>query len=120
LHSARALLDLGENADAVSRTYYAAFHDARALLLTLGEETRTHAGLERLVHRDLVRGGVLTPELGALFSKLQKFRIEADYAAEFVFTPAHAAEEVAAAHTFVDEARGATEGGGGARRHEVA
>ncbi len=105
LSSARALVGLGESADAVSRAYYGAFHYVRALLLTLGEETKTHSGLEKLLHRDLVRGGILSPELGALFSRLQKFRLEADYAAEFVFTEAHAAEEVANAETFVAEAR---------------
>jgi uncharacterized protein (UPF0332 family) len=30
---------------------------ARALLLSLGEEVRTHRGLVQLLHRDLVREG---------------------------------------------------------------
>ncbi len=105
LDSAKLLLGAGKLADAVSRAYYAAFHYARAMLLTLGEETRTHGGLERLLHRDLVREGALDPEVARLFSRLQKFRQDADYTAEFVFTAAGAAEEVAAAERFVREAR---------------
>ena len=110
--SAELLLAAGKLADAVSRAYYAAFHYARAMLLTLGEEARTHGGLERLLHRDLVREGGLDPDVARLFSRLQKFRQDADYTAEFVFTAAGAAEEVAAARTFVVEARGRLGAGG--------
>ena len=76
--SAELLLAAGKLADAVSRAYYAAFHYARALLYTLGEEARTHQGIERLLHRDLVREGKLDPDIARLFSSLQKFRQDAD------------------------------------------
>ncbi len=104
LDSARLLLAAGKHADAVSRAYYAAFHYARALLLTLGEETRTHGGLSRLLQRDFVREGALDPEVAALFSRLQKFRQDADYTAEFLFTVAAATSEVVAAERFVQVA----------------
>lgn len=104
LESAQILLDAGKYADAVSRAYYGAFHYARALLLMLGEEARTHGGLERMLQRDLVREGKLDPDVARLFSRLQKFRLDADYDAEFVFTAKGAAEEVAAARAFVAEA----------------
>jgi uncharacterized protein len=74
LESAEILLTAGKLADAVSRAYYAAFHYARALLLTLGDEARTHAGVERMLHRDLVREGAFDPDVARLFSRLQKFR----------------------------------------------
>lgn len=112
LESAVILLAAGKLADAVSRAYYAAFHYARALLLTLGEEARTHGGLESLLHRDLVRPGTLDPEVARLFSRLQKFRQDADYTSEFVFTPVGAGEEVNAAKTFVDAARALLRRGG--------
>ncbi len=112
LESAELLLAAGKLADAVSRAYYAAFHYARALLLTLGEEARTHAGIERLLHRDLVREGAFDPEVARLFSRLQKYRQDADYTAEFMFTVAGAAEEVAAARAFVAEARVRLRSGG--------
>jgi uncharacterized protein (UPF0332 family) len=105
LESARILLAAAKHADAVSRAYYAAFHFARALLLTLPEEPRTHGGVERLLQRDFVRAGALDPETAKLFSRLQKFRQDADYTAEFVFTGPGAAEEVAAAERFVTAAR---------------
>jgi uncharacterized protein (UPF0332 family) len=105
LESAEILLAAGKHADAVSRAYYGSFHYARALLLTLGEEVRTHGGLERLLQRDLVRSGKLDPDVARLFSRLQKFRQDADYTAEFVFTAKGSLEEVDAARQFVAAAR---------------
>jgi uncharacterized protein (UPF0332 family) len=112
LESARILLAAGKHADAVSRAYYGAFHFARALLLTLPEEPRTHGGVERLLQRDFVRPGALDPDTGKLFSRLQKFRQDADYSAEFVFTESGAAEEVLAATRFIAAARAILDAGG--------
>jgi uncharacterized protein (UPF0332 family) len=112
LESARILLAAAMHADAVSRAYYGAFHYARALLLTLGEEPETHAGVHRLLHRDLVRDGVLDPDVAHLFSRLQKFRLDADDSAEVVFTANAATEEVRAAATFVVESRAILKRGG--------
>jgi uncharacterized protein (UPF0332 family) len=102
-----AELLLAENmfADAVSRAYYGAFHYARALLLMLGEEPVTHAGVERLLHRDVVRSGILDPDIARQFGRLQKMRLDADYTSEFVFTAHGAGEDVAAARQFVDASR---------------
>ncbi len=105
LESAEILLSAGKLADAVSRAYYGAFHYARALLLMLGEEPITHAGLERLLHRDLVRTGILDPDIARLFARLQKMRQDADYTSEFVFTANGAHEEVDASRQFVAAAK---------------
>jgi uncharacterized protein (UPF0332 family) len=105
LESAEILLAAGKLADAVSRAYYGAFHYARALLLTVGEEPATHAGVERLIHRDLVRAGRLDPDIAKQLGRLQKMRLDADYTAEFVFSSDGAAEEVDAAKRFIAAAR---------------
>jgi hypothetical protein len=112
LSSAEILLAAGQLADAVSRAYYAVFHYCRALLLTLGEEAKTHAGLERLVQRDLVRAGKLAPETASVLSRLQTFRQNADYMAEYVFTEPMAREQVEAARGFVAHARALLASGG--------
>ena len=112
LRSADLLLAAGQLADTVSRAYYAAYHYARALLLTLGEEARTHGGLERLVQRDLVRTGKLPPEVASVLSRLMTFRQNADYMAEYVFSEAMAKEQVDSARSFVAEARKLLQAGG--------
>jgi uncharacterized protein (UPF0332 family) len=90
---------------AVSRAYFAAFHYARALLLTIGEEARTHRGVVQLLHRDLVREGKLDANVASLLSQLQRFRQDADYSAEMVFTSEMATRELDAARTFIATAR---------------
>lgn len=105
VEEAELLRQAGKLAGAVSRAYYGAFHYARALLLALGEEPRTHGGLTRLLQRELVRGGRMTPEVAALLSRLMTFRQDADYTAEYVFTPSMAQQGVTDARTFVAAAR---------------
>lgn len=112
LREAEILLAAGMRAGAVSRAYYAAFHYARAVLLTLGEEARTHGGLTRLLFRDLVGEGKLDPDVAKLFSQLQRFRQDADYTAEFVFSLEGATLEVEHARTFVTAAQALLEEGG--------
>jgi uncharacterized protein (UPF0332 family) len=112
LRSAELLMGAGQLADAVSRAYYAAFHHARALLLTSGAEAKTHAGVERLIQRDFVHPGTLAPEIAAHLSKLQTFRQNADYMAEYVFTDLLAREQLDAARAFVAAARSVLTSGG--------
>ncbi len=80
--------------DAVSRAYYAAFHFARAALLTLGVEPATHTGVSAMLGLHLVRAGLLPPAVGKDLARLEQFRTEADYNRFFVFTPESATEEV--------------------------
>jgi uncharacterized protein (UPF0332 family) len=105
LREAEQLLSASMPTGAVSRAYFAAFHFARALLLSLGEEVRSHRGVVQLLHRDLVREGKLDANVASLLAQLQRFRQDADYSAEVVFTPEIGARELSAARTFVQTAR---------------
>lgn len=105
LEEAELLLAAGKLAGSVSRGYYAAFHHARALLIAVGEEPRTHGGLSRLLQRDVVRSGRMAAETAALLSRLMTFRQDADYTAEYVFTATMAAQSLEDARTFVAAAR---------------
>ena len=105
LRAGEVLVEQGLFADAISRTYYAAFHYARAVLLTMGEEAKTHAGVELLLQREFVRAGRFAPDIGRLLSRLKSYRLDADYTADYVFTEASAREELTAAKTFIAEAK---------------
>ncbi len=72
--------------DAVSRIYYWVFHCVRALLLSRELEPKTHEGTLRLFSLHFVKDGPLSPEQAHIFSRLMKYRLEADYAAAYVFT----------------------------------
>lgn len=103
--SAEILLAAGKHADAVNRAYYAAFHHARAVLLAAGEEARTHGDPARLLQPDFVRSGQFDPDVARLFSRLQKYGLDADYTAEIVFTVNAAREEIESARRFVEASR---------------
>jgi uncharacterized protein (UPF0332 family) len=109
---AQLLLAAGRLTGAVSRAYYAAYHHARALLITVGEEPRTHGGLSRLLQRDFARAGRMPPEVAALLSRLMTSRQDADYTAEYVFTVGMAEQTVADAREFAQAARAILEADG--------
>lgn len=71
---------------AISRFYYAAFHAAKALLLTEGLEERSHKGVGRFFSLHFVKSGKVDPKFSRILSHSQQDREEADYLAEYVFT----------------------------------
>ena len=86
LAASALLADGGFPSDAVSRLYYSLLFRVRALLLTLGLEAKSHEGALRLLSLHFVKTGKLEPEASHLFSRLMKYREEADYNPSYVFT----------------------------------
>jgi hypothetical protein len=78
--------DGGFPSDAVSRLCYSLLFRIRALLLTLGLEPKSHEGALRLLSLHFVKAGRLEPEASHLFSRLMKYREEADYNPSYLFT----------------------------------
>jgi uncharacterized protein (UPF0332 family) len=86
LKSADLLFSHGQITDAISRLYYYAYHSVRALLLSGGFEPKTHAGSLRLLGMHFIKPGILEPEMSHIFTKLMKYREEADYNPSYIFT----------------------------------
>jgi len=105
LRAAAVLVEAGLLHDAESRLYYAAYHAAVAVLLTEGVEPRSHAGVASLLGLHFVKPRRLDPGDARLFARLQKYRIEADYARDFVLTDAALREDLSACQGFVDRIR---------------
>ncbi len=98
--AAEALLGLGLHADSISRAYYAAFHIARALLLSRGVEPRTHAGAVHQLNAEFIRPGLLSTSFNRLLAGLQRSREFADYDAAVAFSEDDARGELDAARAF--------------------
>ena len=79
LDVAQRLLKSEDWEDAVSRAYYAAFHAAQALLLTEGEEAKTHRGVVTLFSLLFVKTGRLPRHLGKFLANLRDERESGDY-----------------------------------------
>jgi len=108
---------------AASRAYYAVFHAARALLFSIGIETKTlvehlglrnacgvlrpkpHQGTVGLLSEHFVKTGHLSPEMARLISRMQRDREDADYMTGAVFTDDEARELIADAERFLVHAK---------------
>lgn len=86
LRESRALLERELPSGAISRAYYAAFHAGKALLLTEGLEIRSHQALGRLFSLHFVKTDKFDARFSRILSKAQKYREEADYSSEYLFT----------------------------------
>ena len=92
-------------AGGVSRLYYYVFHTVRALLLTQGLEPRSHEGAIRLVSQHFVKPGILPPGTAHIFTRLMKYRAEADYDPAYVFTTEDSQELRSQAEDFARQVR---------------
>jgi uncharacterized protein (UPF0332 family) len=105
MKAARVLVDAGLLHDAESRLYYAIYHAAVAILLTEGIEPRSHSGTASLLGLHFVKAGRMDPDDARLFTRIQKYRLEADYGRDFVLTERALEEDVAACQGFLERAR---------------
>jgi uncharacterized protein (UPF0332 family) len=105
LRASEALLDLELYADSVSRAYYAVLYLVRALLLSIGMESRTHQGTLRLFHSELVRPALFPATHNRALAALQRLREFADYDAAATFSRSDALASLADAHAFETDAK---------------
>jgi len=64
LKAARLLLERQMYTDAVSRSYYAVFQAARAVLATKELDSRKHSGIIGLFNQQFVKTGILPKDYG--------------------------------------------------------
>lgn len=101
LKSARDLLAAGDFADSVSRSYYAIFQAARALLAVEGLDSRKHSGVVSLFNRHFVKSGKVEKRLGAILKDARRQRELADYSDVADFSREEAEGLLKDAETFV-------------------
>lgn len=86
IKAADLLFDNGFLKDAVSKLYYSLLYCIWALLLTKGLEPKSHEGALRLFGLHFVKPGSFEARDSHIFSKLMKYREEADYNPSYTFT----------------------------------
>ncbi len=77
--AAKFLYRSGSYDDSVSRSYYAAFHAAQAVLLSAGLTTGTHQGLVNLFGLHFVKTGKFDRKFGKFLASLKDERETSDY-----------------------------------------
>lgn len=92
LGSAKILLENSKFKDSISRSYYAMFTAARALLATKHLDSSKHTGVVSLFNQHFVKTGIVTKELGRMLMKGKDLRQDGDYK-DFVETSMEEAQE---------------------------
>ena len=86
MRAADLLFNNGFIRDAVPKLYYSLLYMVRAMLLTKGLEPRSHEGALRLFGLYFVKQGIFETRDSHVFSRLMKYRQEADYNPSYMFT----------------------------------
>ncbi len=93
------LFERGSRTGAVNRFYYAAFHAARALLVTKGLDSSKHSGVIALFQQHFVKTGTVRADIAKALPRSFERRQDSDYE-DFI---APTAEEVASIRDTVAE-----------------
>lgn len=106
LKSAEVLLREELFDESVSSAYYAMFHSAKALLLTIGEEPSTHQGVITLLGLHFIKPGIIEEEFNDLFIEAKDDREDSDYDITRKFTKSEAEERISSAQEFISKIKG--------------
>ena len=103
LGSAKLLLENGKFKDSISRSYYAMYTAARALLATKHLDSSKHSGVISLFNQHFVKTGVVARDLGRILMKGKDLRQDGDYK-DFVETSMkEAQDQYSDAKKFIDQ-----------------
>jgi uncharacterized protein (UPF0332 family) len=92
LKSAEILLEEGDYESSVSRTYYAMFYSAQAMLLTKNLSFSSHKGVISAFGEQFVKTGIFPKEMGRELNKAFEKRQIGDYEYTFVIAKMEAEE----------------------------
>jgi uncharacterized protein (UPF0332 family) len=106
LKSARDLLRNDDFADSVSRSYYAIFQAARALLALEGADSRKHSGVISLFNLRIVKPGRVDKRLGVIMKDARRSREMADYTELAEFSREDAEAQIVDAEFFYSTSGG--------------
>jgi hypothetical protein len=84
LAASEKLYQSGLMEDAISRSYYAVLHAARAAILSKNVSAKTHEAVKRLFGMHLVKTGDIADRFGVILRQEQDDRYLADYDVTFL------------------------------------
>jgi len=105
LADASILVGRGSCYGAVNRCYYAMFHAASALAIQDNCDFHKHRAVISWFHREYVKTGRLSRELGKAFQQAFDRRCDADYTDVAAFTAEQVSELLEQARQFVAEVK---------------
>ena len=98
LKSSKKLFEEGLFEDAISRSYYAVLHAAKAVLLSENVMVSSHEAVKRLFGMHLIKTGKIEPKFSKILSEEQDEHYLADY--DVAFTPERERKRIIDAEDF--------------------
>ncbi len=102
LRSAKILLEEGDYESSVSRSYYAMFYSAQAVLLTKNLSFSSHKGVISAFGEHFIKTGILPKEMGRELNRAFEKRQIGDYEYTFVISKKEAEEILENGKKFVE------------------
>lgn len=102
IKSAKLLLENEDTGSSVSRSYYAMFYAAQAILLTKNIRASSHKGIVSSFGEHFIKTGIFEKRFGREISNAFKERQIGDYDFELVIDKGRAEELLDKAEEFVD------------------
>ena len=101
--SAKELLANNHFLDSVSRSYYAVFTAARAVLATVDKDSAKHSGVISLFDQHFVKTGKISSDASKIIHEAKEYREKADYADYPEITKEIAGSELVKTERFIQE-----------------
>lgn len=102
LKSAEILLNEGDYESSVSRTYYAMFYSAQAMLLTANLSFSSHKGVISAFGEHFIKTGIFPKEMGRELNRAFEKRQIGDYEYTFVISKEESVEMLSSGKKFVE------------------
>lgn len=102
LKSADILIKAGMYGDSLSRSYYAIFTAARALLALKQLDSKKHSGVISLFNRHYVKTGIVDRTIGKELNKARLRRESSDYTDFYLVDKKEAVNQFETAKRFID------------------
>ncbi|MFQ6067290.1 MAG: HEPN domain-containing protein [bacterium] len=109
LRSAKILLENGQFKDSTSRSYYAMFSAARALLVTRNLNSTKHSGIISLFNQHFVKTGLVDRACGRILMNAREIREKGDYGDFYLLSKKEAELQLKNAEIFIEEIKRAIE-----------
>jgi uncharacterized protein (UPF0332 family) len=103
LKSAKMLLKGGDYESSVSRTYYAMFYSAQAMLLTKNLSFSSHKGVISAFGEHFIKTNIFPKEMGREFNRAFEKRQIGDYEYTFIISKNEAEEVLRYGKKFVEK-----------------
>ncbi len=106
LQAARLLFDKGFTNDALSKSYYAIFAAAKALLASEGLQSKKHSGVISLFNKHFVKPGLVPKKFSKIITQARDERELSDYDDFFEAGQDETADQIKNAESFINMAIG--------------